>query len=173
MGCTTRLSSSIHLLVFLIVDIECPYRCRDTDICLLDRHQCDGWYDCPQRDDEENCGKSNNSPPPPPPPPLFHRTVLSDELSTLNFGIALLWLRNCAVVQWLIHLTTLQPGYLAIAGVIIIAGVSVRTADADGLLSVEQIVIIIIIDIFFFFGILYFSIDLVYFSLTYQFCKSL
>eukprot|EP00057_Strongylocentrotus_purpuratus_P013599 XP_011668073.1 PREDICTED: relaxin receptor 1-like [Strongylocentrotus purpuratus] len=39
----------------LTPDVECPYRCRDTDICLLDRLRCDGWYDCPQRDDEENC----------------------------------------------------------------------------------------------------------------------
>eukprot|EP00057_Strongylocentrotus_purpuratus_P016596 XP_011671070.1 PREDICTED: G-protein coupled receptor GRL101-like [Strongylocentrotus purpuratus] len=35
--------------------VEYPYRCHDTDICLLDKLRCDGWYDCPQRDDEENC----------------------------------------------------------------------------------------------------------------------
>ncbi|XP_041474643.1 G-protein coupled receptor GRL101-like [Lytechinus variegatus] len=39
----------------LTQDEECPYRCRDSDICLLDAYQCDGWFDCPNRDDEDNC----------------------------------------------------------------------------------------------------------------------
>nr|XP_054763759.1 transmembrane protease serine 7-like [Lytechinus pictus] len=42
----------------LIPDEECPYRCRDSDICLLDTYQCDGWFDCPERDDEDSCGKT-------------------------------------------------------------------------------------------------------------------
>ena len=35
----------------------CPglYRCRDSTVCVLAEHMCDGWPQCPQRDDEWLC----------------------------------------------------------------------------------------------------------------------
>ncbi|XP_063962145.1 G-protein coupled receptor GRL101-like [Lytechinus pictus] len=44
-----------ELSLMVEADEECPYRCRDSDICLLDTYQCDGWFDCPERDDEDSC----------------------------------------------------------------------------------------------------------------------
>ena len=39
-------------------DITCPglYRCRDSTVCVHVDHLCDGWSQCPQRDDEWLCG---------------------------------------------------------------------------------------------------------------------
>ena len=39
-------------------DITCPglYRCRDSTVCVHVDHVCDGWSQCPQRDDEWLCG---------------------------------------------------------------------------------------------------------------------
>ncbi|XP_070198472.1 G-protein coupled receptor GRL101-like [Littorina saxatilis] len=38
-------------------DFTCPgfYRCRGSSVCLHLSHLCDGWPQCPQRDDELNC----------------------------------------------------------------------------------------------------------------------